>query len=280
MCRLLGLLAAETSPPSWGLSEAPLSLLRQSDADPRRKQADGWGLGWYDHGVQVVRSTQAIFSEPSRAARVGRHGASAIAIAHIRRASNPLRQPHASLVRPENIQPFAFGRYLFAHNGTLHFPREAAKLLGSWADSIEGTNDSEVLFWTTMMLLCRHRSVPRGLAALPAHLERVRSKLPRDQRDWPVATGLNIVLSDSRRLFAFACGPESPGRDRVALCSPAWPYWTLAYRLRRGNLWIASEPFDRDRSWSPIESGNLLSAWRSKGAVRYSIRPLRLRGRG
>jgi glutamine amidotransferase len=279
MCRLLGLIAPSPASPAWGLSEAPKSLRVQAEADARRTQREGWGLGWYADGLHVVRSTLPIASEPDRAARAGRGTRSVISIAHIRRASNPLRQSRAALVRPENIQPFASGRYLLAHNGTLHVPREAARALGPWAERIEGTNDSEVLFWTVMMLAHKLGSLPYALAALPGHLEGVRRHLPRKRRAEPIASGLNILASDGRRLFAMALGPDRPGRDRTALASGGWPYWTLAFRPGRGRLWIASEPLDDRPGWQPLRSGEMVTAWRSGRAIRCEIRNLPLHDR-
>ena len=60
-----------------------------------------------------------------------------------------------------HTQPFSFGRWLFAHNGTLFIPREVREALGPLGRPIKGNNDSEVLFYW-LMKHCRHPGESRG----------------------------------------------------------------------------------------------------------------------
>lgn len=58
----------------------------------------------------------------------------------------PRGLPSEMLIGLENTQPFSWGRYVFAHNGTLYVPDEAAILLGDYRRLVRGANDSEVYF--------------------------------------------------------------------------------------------------------------------------------------
>jgi hypothetical protein len=126
-----------------------------------------------------------------------------------------------------------------------------------------------------MMHLDRHRSTPAAVEAVIEHLQAVELALPKTRRIGPVATGLNMVFSDGRSLHAFAGGPARPGRDKTALCSCGWPYWSIAYRRRGKALWVSSEPLDRHAGWLALECGHLFSASLSGNELRVRIRGLR-----
>jgi hypothetical protein len=92
---------------------APHALQRQSCCDRRGQCHDsGWGLGHYEGGrPHVVRSALPAGGDPRFAERAAAVASDTL-LAHVRKAS-------AGSVAERNWHPFAHGRWLFAHNGTL-----------------------------------------------------------------------------------------------------------------------------------------------------------------
>ena len=112
---------------------------------------DGCGGGWYagDGGPGLFRSTDPVWNdrnlrELSAHARAGR------VFAHIRASTG-------SAVQQTNCHPFRYGRWLWVHTGLVRdFPRVKRELMlavdGSLYPSIEGSTDSELLFYLALTL--------------------------------------------------------------------------------------------------------------------------------
>lgn len=270
MCRLLGMLSTVPCAPAWGVTGSDCSLLRQSKAAARQEQADGWGLGWYRGAhAQWYKSPRPIFEEAERAARLAETSATRVAMAHIRKASNPLGLPRKKLLSTENAQPFAFKRYLFAHNGTLNLPRETAATLGGWESYVRGVNDSEVLFWLLVSYLEEEQSFRGALRSAVRQLWRVWQQQP--QRPAEPFSGLNVLFSDGDALWAACCLARVGERSRPALCTAGWPFWQMCWREEPGRVWVASEPLDRQKGWQALKPGQYLRAEVDRHKVRVHV---------
>jgi len=113
------------------LLEDPCSLYAQSKKDPKRLQGDGWGIGFYKNEDPIlIKSEKPIYMDYEDFSSAVQQARSRIIIAHIRRASNPRGLPREKIISKENSQPFMYGKYIFAHNGTITIPDEVAETLG------------------------------------------------------------------------------------------------------------------------------------------------------
>src|SRR5947209_15910688 len=136
MCRLFGMSGGtqEVQATFW-LLDAPTSLLQMSETQP-----DGVGLGTFNRD-----GTPAVYRKPVAANRSQTFIADAHEVksrtflAHIR---------HATAGEPtvENTHPFEQHGRLFAHNGVLGGLAALRAKLGSHAELVQGSTDSELYF--------------------------------------------------------------------------------------------------------------------------------------
>jgi gamma-glutamyl hercynylcysteine S-oxide hydrolase len=137
MCRHLGWLGEPQSIASLVL-EPPSGLLVQSYAPRRQKHglmnADGWGVGFFDHGVaRRWRSAAPLWGDASFAS-VAPALSSECVVAAVRSAS--IGMP----IEPSASAPFTDGQWLLSHNGlvdraVLPLSSEVSRLAESTVDS-------------------------------------------------------------------------------------------------------------------------------------------------
>lgn len=231
MCRHLAYLGPPVTLDHLLLSQ-PHSLLRQSWT-PRHQtgsllNADGFGVGWYDFDRRReparYRTARPMWADRSFASMAGVIASGAV-LAAVRSASpgNPIEE--------SGNAPFTHGPWLFSHNGTVDdFHQGAGTTLRRMVsddrlDVIEGACDSEVLFALTLDRL------DTGAAPVEA-LDDVVDVVGK------VSGGrVNLLLTDGVRVAATACGNS------------------LFVLEADGALVVASEPYDDDGRWRPMEDG-------------------------
>jgi predicted glutamine amidotransferase len=271
MCRLLGMISSAPSAPEWGLVSSPKSLLAQSCASAKAPQRDGWGVAWYkDHHAQWFKSPQAVYDDQRIVRQLAARTFTRVAVAHIRRASNPLGLTRAQLLRIENAQPFAFKNYVLAHNGTLHIPNEMKETLGPRRERVKGVNDSEVLFW----LLVNHLEDDCDFRTAFRRTIRDIWAAWRKMKDKPAAepfTGLNVVFSDGEALHGACYVIKAPKKKNDSLCTRGWPFWRMCWRAGPGPVWLASEPLDAGGDWRALDPGEYFKAAVERGRVRVRV---------
>ncbi|MFF4894750.1 ergothioneine biosynthesis protein EgtC [Streptomyces sp. NPDC001068] len=235
MCRHLAYLGPE-EPLGRLLVDPGHSLYRQSWA-PRRQRhgtvnADGFGVGWYareDPQPARYRRAGPIWADRSFAdlARVVRTGA---LLAAVRDATLAGADGEAAAA------PFAAGRWLFSHNGSVPgWPQAVTSLvpLLPAADllSMEARTDSAFV-WA--LVLHRLRSgAPPGTALAETVLQ-IAEAAP--------AARLNLLLTDGATIAATAWGDS---------------LWHLS---EPGRTVVASEPYDDDPRWREVPDRSLLVA--------------------
>ncbi|MEL7207589.1 MAG: ergothioneine biosynthesis protein EgtC [Actinomycetota bacterium] len=247
MCRLLAYQGPARTLESV-LVDPPHSLYHQAYA-PRDQvsgsvNADGFGVGWYDLERRpepaVHKSARSIWADRSFSSFAGLVASPAF-VAVVRGATAP------APVEDSGAQPFASGRWLFAHNGAVEGYRTAGvaahlrrALTAGRESQILSASDSEVLF---ALALDRMDDGEGPAEALASVIDLVESH--RGGR-------MNLVMTDGRRLVATR--------------------WGDALSLRSGDdgTHIASEPFDDDDRWASVPDHHLVDVL--DGSV--EVRPL------
>ncbi|MFP6560713.1 class II glutamine amidotransferase [Paraburkholderia sp. B3] len=168
---------------------------------------DGFGLGWYQQSHDIpyrYRSIQPAWNdhnlhELARAVRAP------MFIAHIRSATH-------TPVQETNCHPFRHRRWLFAHNGLIeNFPIVRRDLLvaidpGRF-NGLEGSTDSEVMFYLAMSFGLEHEPVPA--------LERMVGFVEAKARSHGIENPLNmtVVATDGEQMVAVRYSSEGKSRS-------------------------------------------------------------------
>lgn len=140
MCRLFGFRSSVPSRAHRSLVAASNALAEQAAEHPH-----GWGIGWFvGEDAYLIKSESAAHSSESFR-RAADTLASNVLIAHVRRAT-------VGSVNPLNVHPFRSGRWIFAHNGTIHgFEQLRRGLHADLPPALQarllGTTDTETLFF-------------------------------------------------------------------------------------------------------------------------------------
>ena len=143
---MFGFRSAVPSRAHRSLLAAENALAAQSIGHP-----DGWGIGWFvDDDAYVLKTAKAAHA-CERFQRTCERLASHTFVVHVRRAT-------VGEIDPVNAHPFRFGRWLFAHNGTL---LDFAPKLHAQFQPV-GSTDSELAFcWIMQELAKSHAGMPQ-----------------------------------------------------------------------------------------------------------------------
>ncbi len=271
MCRLFGMLSVEDADAAKFLLGDRCSVFAQSKASPERLQGDGWGIGFYVNGApRLVKSEKPIYAEYERFASAVSDTHSNIVLAHVRRASNPRGLPRERLLSVENSQPFCYGNYVFAHNGTITIPDEVAESLGEWKQHIRGLNDSELYFWHLIKNMAEGASFPQAVKNFQATLSELwqknRTRHPDKTRPY---VGLNFVLGDGERFYAY-CRYDKEDESARSFCFEDQRCWQMAYLVSEKSLVVASEKTNLTDDWQLMQNGQALTAEIADGKVKVA----------
>ena len=204
MCRWLGYLGSPIEPREL-LYDPERSLIEQSRRhapDMAVPNGDGFGLGWYGR-----RDVPAVFHSATPAwgdrnlHTLASEISSPLFLAHVRAATG-------TPVQETNCHPFAWGRWLFVHNGYIdgYDTLRRDLLLAVRPDlfpNIKGTTDSELMF---------HLALTFGLEDDPiGGLERMAGFVESLGSAAGIAEPLQMTVgvTDGERLWAarYASGP-------------------------------------------------------------------------
>ncbi len=257
MCRLLGIVASEPTEFRLVLQESPRSLAALS-----QDHRDGWGLAVYGSAsLEDARSADWRLHKAAACAAEDedfRRFASArgeLMLWHLRRRT-------IGAVGVDNTHPFRSGRWVFAHNGTIHELRYLhASTSASRVAEVRGNTDSELFFAYLLSELDA-----AGLTEEPASsaTDRVISDSVRRACANPKFGAVNFLLSDGVAMYAYRSGrtlfllergptdevrPTRQSRDGTLIVTP----WSPG----RSAVLIASEAMTSE-PWRPIEEGALL----------------------
>ena len=265
MCRLLGIVASESTEFGLGLTEAPRCLAKLS-----REHRDGWGIAIHRAGDGddptwlLHRGTEpAVDDHRFHALAAASRGH--LLVAHI-------RQKTVGPTRLENTHPFLSDGWVFAHNGTIqHQDGLRAGCSGRRLREITGDTDSE-LFFAYLLTRMDERGLVRVDGA-PDHrrrdeLTQMLYEVTAELRAQRIGA-FNFLLSDGQTTFAHRFGrslfvlERAPG-DPVREVRPIDEAATITtkWTTRRKAVLVASER-TTDEPWREVDDGTLLRIDRS-----------------
>jgi gamma-glutamyl hercynylcysteine S-oxide hydrolase len=234
MCRHLAYLGPPATIQQL-IFDPPHGLARQAWA-PRQQRhgsmnVDGFGAGWYADGDPVparYRQAGPIWADPSFAdvARVTRTRA---LLAAVRNATE------GTQAGPAAAAPYAFGRWLFSHNGRLNgWPQATVDLAASLPPeliALEAQCDSALVSALVASRLRGGAAPADALAAVIASLA-----------EHDIGGRFNFLLSDGEVIAATAAGDS------------------LCYRQSAGSVVVASEPGDDEPGWVEVPDSSVVFA--------------------
>jgi len=254
MCRLFG----QHAHPEFDLCE-PLCTAERSLRFLSHQHPHGWGIGWWEGDAPRVRRGLLPAHSDENFVAAARGARSPVVIAHVRDAS-------IGPVTPANTHPFAYGRWLFAHNGTVarykrsRRVREAilAEVDPDLRRFVEGDTDSERLF---LVFLGRLRaraslegaSAPQVRRAL-AETSAVVAAIADPGAEKP--SSMNFLASDGRVLVACRRGRS------LHLAADAGP---------RHAFVVASEPLGSGARWEEVPEGGYVATEDGVNVVRGAL---------
>lgn len=267
MCRLFGFRSAVGSKAHRSLIEAENALGKQATLHPH-----GWGIGYFvDEDAYILKSDDAAHTSDRfrlASSRLRSH----TLVAHVRRAT-------VGGTDYLNSHPFRFGRWVFAHNGTVfdfdeHFKRWMLSQIPEPRRSlILGTTDSEHTFHYLLSAMARDGVDPKGhepidcavaAAALQRAVDDIFARSGRCKTsDWPI---VNFILTNGEVFFAqragkglwfatqkHACGDFDicPVPDKVCMeaARPDKPV---------NHLIVTSERIGDEDRWEELEQGQMV----------------------
>ena len=215
--------------------------------------ADGFGVGWY-HDLDtpgVVRDVLPIWNDENLRS-IARHVRSRLFFAHVRKAT-------AGDVQRSNCHPFAHGRWLFQHNGSIpSFGALRRRLHGRVAPGLfpemRGSTDSECLF-----LIALSNGLDDDPPGALARTIRIVEDETRGE-DEPFHFAASV--SDGERTWAVRHASAGEPRSLYystradALCD----FESCSTVLPEGAVVVASEPLGRvGGAWERVEPGAVVT---------------------
>ena len=244
MCRLLGMVANQSV-------DLEFSLGRFKDF--ARDNRDGWGVGWYENNTpRIFKQGISALNRESELLRVSQSVRSRIFIAHVREGTG-------AMPAERNSHPFAYKNWLFAHNGSVDRAFLLPRLREEYRRAIQGETDSEVYFYWLLQNIIGCGNVLFGIE------QAMKGVMPRPH------TGLNFLLSDGRRLYAFRYAKRL--KDYYSLyrlerkLAESLPKESLSSKT---NLLLRTTSIDQEKAvlvcsekltsehWQEIENGHIL----------------------
>ncbi len=167
--------------------------------------ADGFGLGWYDHTIDefpaVFKSLQPAWSNLNLVSLSAKIKSSNF-FAHVRAASE-------GCITDVNCHPFQFEKYLFMHNGTVYGFKLIRRCLSDALDDdiynwLKGQTDSEHVFALFIQTMRDHQlnsaKLDDFINGLKLTIDRLSSMLAIKKAD-PLMF-LNLAITDGIRTIA------------------------------------------------------------------------------
>jgi predicted glutamine amidotransferase len=230
------------------------SLHSREGATPTN--GDGFGVGWYEEGEppRVYRSVHPAWNDRNLrelAAGISSH----LFFAHIRASTG-------TAIQETNTHPFRHGSWLWMHNGLIReFPRLRRELVmaidDSLYDSIEGTTDSETMFYLALTFGLEDDPV----AAVERMVGFVEDTGRRHGVEQPIQ--MTIATTGGGSVYAFRYSSEGDSRSlyfstRMDALKALYPDSAELAGLSDETRVVVSEPLgDLAGAWNAVPESHL-----------------------
>jgi predicted glutamine amidotransferase len=228
---------------------------------------DGFGVGWYEEGEppRVYRSTHPAWND--RNLRELAAGVSSpLFFSHIRASTG-------TAIQETNTHPFRYGQWLWMHNGLIReFPRVKRELVLAVDDSlfpsIEGTTDSEIMFYLALTSGLEDDPV----AAVERMVGLVEAAGHRHGIEHPIQ--MTVATTDGHSVWAFRYSSEGDSRTlffstRMDTLKALYPENEKLSGLSDETRVVVSEPLgDLPGAWNEVPESHV-------GVVRPGVDELR-----
>lgn len=266
MCRLFGFRSAVPSRAHRSLMEAENSLVSQAELHP-----DGWGMAYYiDRDAYILKSETGA-SDCDRFQMASSRLQSNTFVVHVRRAT-------VGQADYLNSHPFRFGRWTFAHNGTLFgFEKYRDWMLShiklNRQPLILGNTDSEHFFHYLLAALERagidpagHENVESTVAArvIRDAVDLLFQEVKRHDEPAPI---VNFILTNGDVFLAMragmelffatqknSCGDFHTCEEPRKVCMEA-----VRPNPRVNHLIVSSERIGDEDIWEELPQGHVVS---------------------
>ena len=284
MCRFIAYLGKTPVILNEILDAPENSLINQSRQAREGKlglNADGFGIGWYDHAIDsepgIFKSIQPAWNDHNL-----RHVAAKVRstcfLGHVRAST-------IGDVNTFNCHPFSYKQFLFVHNGTIRgIEKIKRRLLGSLTDKsfnfIKGQTDSELFFAMLMDILYQNTQSFKLDSLYDAMLLSIK-KINAMQRnlDAKYFSRLNTVLTDGKQLIATRYVSDEK-EEALSLYYTIGDYVDtnngggLMHQVEKspGAILIASEPLtDYAKEWQEVPANHVIMV---SEQLKLSIKPI------
>src|SRR5437762_1377772 len=232
------------------------SLSSRMGAEPTN--GDGFGIGWYSASGEpgVFKSMEPAWNDRNLRELAG-HVESHLFLAHVRATTG-------TPVQQTNCHPFRYGKWLWVHNGLINDWLTVKRDLALAVDPalyplIEGTTDSEVLFYLAVTLGLEDD--PPG--AVERAIGLVEDVGRRHEVNYPFQG--TIAATDGERLWAFRYSSEGKSRSlyftrHVPTLRKLYPERHILQELSDDARLVVSEPI-----------GELPGAWNEVPESSYGV---------
>lgn len=212
---------------------------------------DGFGIGWYGKAPEprLYRSTSPAWNDRNLR-ELAADVESGMFLAHVRASTG-------TAVQQTNCHPFRYGHWLFMHNGQIHgfqaFKRALALAVDpSLYPAIEGTTDSEMMFFLTLTFGLEHNP-PEAVARMVTLVE---DEGRRQGVENPMQMTLGI--SNGKQLWVFRYSSEGQSRSLffstdIRTLRKLYPDVPRFASVSEETRMVVSEPFiDLPGAWNEI----------------------------
>lgn len=248
MCRLFGVMANQEVDVCFSFFGAPKPFKSFSEI-----HTDGWGIGHYKNSKPKLDKKGLLdVDDPTKYPfKKVKTIKSEIIISHVRKATTG---NNSSL----NAHPFQYGKWFFAHNGSVNRQSLLRSLGDSYQNTLKGETDSEVYFLLLLQEIEKSNSPIEGIQNALKIVNKAGNY-----------TGLNFLMSDGENLYAYR--DAKGNQNDYSLYILKRPQYPINYKsdrtkrlidikLSRGEraVLICSEQLTHDEKWEMINLRSLI----------------------
>ncbi len=262
MGTILGIFGSENITISSDLKDLKSAIVAANGEMPEPIKSDGWGVGFYQHGTAYLIKKSSPFEDDDRIDTLTEKISSNIFLSQIRQAT-------VGEIKVANTQPFRYGAWLFAHQGSIEqFRRIKPKLKKALhpplVRKMQGVTDSEHCFCLFLSLLkgagyLKGYDIPIGpaLSALTGMLSSLTVWAQESNVEEP--SNYNCILSNGSYILTVRKGPALYFKNIIKQLSRQTGESSAgASGAPAPRILISSHKFGIEKGWEYIPNDSFL----------------------